>query len=132
MIDAKTRTQFTRYAVVGLTSNLVLYFVYLGLTMLGMGHKSAMTLVYIVGVTQTFYFNRNWSFRHDGHVSSALLRYVTTYALGYLFNLVVLMLLVDHWGWPHQWVQGVMIFILAALLFVMQRYWVFRSVTVSA
>lgn len=118
--------QLLRYSLVGLASNLVLYFFYLGLTMAGIGHKTAMTLLYAVGVMQTFYFNRGWSFGHDGRVSTAFVRYVTAYALGYVFNLAMLMLLVDQWGWPHQWVQGVMIFALAGMLFLMQRYWVFR------
>jgi putative flippase GtrA len=125
MIDTKILGQFLRYAVVGLASNLVLYFAYLALTVSGMGHKTAMSLLYAVGVLQTFYFNRAWSFEHDGPASATFLRYMTTYALGYVFNLAVLMLLVDQWGWPHQWVQGVMIFVLAGMLFLMQRYWVF-------
>jgi putative flippase GtrA len=123
----KWHIQLSRYAVVGLTSNAVGYLLYLLLTYAGMGHKTTMTLLYAVGVAQTFYFNRRWSFSHDGQVSSAFVRYLTAYALGYVFNLAVLMILVDRWGWPHQWVQGVMIFVLAGMLFLMQRYWVFRS-----
>lgn len=127
MSDARILVQFLRYAVVGLASNLVLYFAYLALTVSGMGHKTAMSLLYAVGVLQTFYFNRTWSFGHDGPSSATFLRYMTSYVLGYVFNLAVLMLLVDQWGWPHQWVQGVMIFILAGMLFMIQRYWVFTK-----
>ncbi len=58
--------QFIRYAVVGLISNVSLYLVYLALTSAGMGHKIAMTLLYVVGVSLTFLLNRNWSFRQNG------------------------------------------------------------------
>lgn len=122
----KWHIQFSRYALVGLASNTLGYLLYLLLTYSGMGHKTAMTLLYAVGVAQTFYFNRGWSFGHNGRATTAFMRYVTAYALGYVLNLAVLMLLVDQWGWPHQWVQGVMIFALAGMLFLMQRYWVFR------
>lgn len=123
----KWHIQLSRYAVVGLASNVAGYLLYLMLTHIGMGYKSAMSLLYAVGVVQTFYFNRSWSFGHDGMISLALLRYIAAYAFGYAFNLAALLLLVDRWGWPHQWVQGVMIFFLAGMLFLLQRYWVFRS-----
>lgn len=119
--------QLSRYALVGLASNLVGYLLYLLITQAGMGHKSAMTLLYAVGVAQTFYFNRVWSFGHDGRVLTSFVRYISAYALGYVFNLAMLLLLVDLWGWPHQWVQGAMTFVLAGMLFLMQRYWVFAA-----
>lgn len=121
-----TRWQLVRFAIVGVLSNAVLYLVYLWLTTLGMGHKSAMSLLYALGVGQTFLFNKRWTFRHDAAVHTALLRYVALYAAGYLFNLLMLMLLVDRAGFPHQWVQGGMILLLAVALFAGQKYWVFR------
>lgn len=123
----KWHIQLSRYAVVGIASNAVGYLLYLLLTYAGMGHKLAMSLLYAVGVAQTFYFNRKWSFGHNGVITVAFLRYVAAYAFGYAVNLGVLLLLVDSWGWAHQWVQGAMIFILAGMLFLLQRYWVFRS-----
>ncbi|MGQ9686807.1 MAG: GtrA family protein [Thiobacillaceae bacterium] len=125
MRNSRIQVQFLRYAMVGLGSNVALYLFYLGLTGTGIGHKTAMTLLYAVGVAQTFYFNRTWSFGHDGRVATSFVRYASAYAFGYVFNLVMLVLLVDRWGWPHQWVQGAMIFVLAGLLFLLQRYWVF-------
>lgn len=117
--------QLIKYGVVGVASNGVLYLLYLLLTYLGLGHKTAMTLLYVVGVLQTYFFNRNWTFSHGGHVGVSLARYVAAYGLGYLVNLVALMVLVDRLGLPHRWVQGGMIFAVAGLLFLLQRYWVF-------
>ena len=94
-----------------------------------MGHKTAMTLLYVVGVSLTFLFNRKWSFRHDGAASPAMLRYFAIYGFGYVLNFFVLLVLVDHLRLPHEIVQGVMIFALAVMLFLLQRYWVFRPET---
>lgn len=126
---AKSMWQLIRYASVGLVSNAVGYMLYLWLTYAGMGHKGTMSLLFGVGMAQTFYFNRVWTFGHDGKPESALVRYVTIYGLGYLFNLVILMMLVDHWGWPHQWVQAGAVFAIAAFLFLAQKLWVFAPVT---
>ena len=53
------------------------------------------------------------------------MRYILAYAAGYVLNLIVLLVLVDSWGFPHELVQGCMIVILAMLLFFLQRFWVF-------
>lgn len=122
---------FLRFAIVGLLSNAVLYLAYLGLTALGMGHKTAMSLLYVVGVLQTFLFNRRWTFRHGGRVPGSLVRYATTYLGGYLFNLAALLWLVDILRMPHAPVQGVLIFVVAGGIFLCQRYWVFPHVTAA-
>ena len=119
--------QFTRYSFVGLATNLVLYLLYLLLTEWGMGYKSAMSLLYALGVFTTFIFNRNWSFRDDGGLSITLFRYLVAYLSGYVINFSVLFLFVDMHGLSHQWVQGVMIFSLAIYLFLLQKFWVFRD-----
>ena len=121
------RSQFIRYLVVGLASNAVIYVGYLLLTQLGMGPKLAMSLLYGVGLLQTFVFNKKWSFRFEGAATPALVRYLVVYAVGYGVNFLAMMLLVDRAELPHQLVQGVMIFIVAIMLFSAQRYWVFPS-----
>lgn len=116
---------FIRYATVGVVSNLTGYVIYIALNLAGVGPKLAMTLTYGVGVLQTFLFNRRWSFRFNGTVGPALLRYIIAYGLGYLINFVALVWLVDRLGLSHVVVQGVMILIIATMLFLAQRYWVF-------
>ncbi len=125
MIAAATRRQFLRYASVGLVSNLLLYLAYLGLTILGLGHKTSMTLVYVLGVLSTFIVNRSWTFNHGGMAQAAFVRYVIAYLLGYLFNLGLLWFAVDRLHLPHQGVQAVVIVVVAVGLFLMHRYWVF-------
>ena len=122
---ADTRRQLFRYALVGIGSNVILYLVYLLLTSLGLGHKTAMTLVYLLGLVQTFIFNRQWTFEHRGAAQGALLRYLLVYLLGYLVNFAGLYALVDVAGFAHQLIQALMIMLVAALQFLLLRQWVF-------
>lgn len=117
--------QVVRFAIVGLLSNAVLFAMYLALTSAGLSHVPAMTLVYAIGVTQTFVANRNWTFGHAGSLRGPFARYVVTYLLGYLLNLLLLTALVDVMRLPHAWVQGALIFVVAAFVFVLQKHWVF-------
>jgi putative flippase GtrA len=130
MIDQRleaTAGEFARYAIVGIASNGVLFVFYLLLTGAGLEPKLAATIAYGAGVLQTFVFNRSWSFRHAGARGPALGRYIVAYASGYVLNMAVLATLVDGAGLPHQWVQGITILALAALLFLLQKFWVFRD-----
>jgi putative flippase GtrA len=121
------RVQFLRYAVVGLASNAVLYAIYIVLTRTGTEPKIAMTLLYLTGVAQTFVFNKRWSFRHSGMHGPAFARYCAAYLLGYVANFLGLVILVDRLGYPHQRVQAVMVVALAVMLFMLQKFWVFRD-----
>jgi len=122
-----TSRQFVRFATVGVTSNLALYLLYLVLTASGVGVKLAMTMLYIIGVALSFVFNKQWSFSHEGAHAPAFARYIAAYVLCYSLNLAGLMLFVDHLRLPHEIVQGVLILTLAAMLFLLQKSWVFRS-----
>ncbi len=124
--------QLLRYGIVGLMSNAIGYALYLGLTYFGIGPKLAMTLLYGVGVLQTFVFNKRWTFGHKGEYGPVFVRYCAAYGIGYIVNLLAFILLVDQGGLPHQLVQGVMIFVVAGLLFLAQKYWVFPATSTSA
>lgn len=117
--------QFMRYATIGLVSNTIGFLLYLGLTYAGIEYKLAMTLLYCVGVAQTFFFNKRWAFRYQGMSHTAFLRYIIAYVLGYMLNFGMLWLAVDQYHLPHQWVQAVAIIVVAFGLFVLLRYWVF-------
>ena len=128
---AALRREVFRYVMVGVLSNFGLYLGYLLLTFMGLGHKLAMSLLYAIGVLQTFALNKRWTFDHRGPSSPPLLRYVLVYALGYAINLAALVLLVDVAEAPHQVVQGVMIVAIAIAMFVLQKHWVFQPPVVA-
>ena len=123
----QTLTQIARYGVVGLASNAFGYGLYILLTYFGVGPKLAMTLLYIVGVLQTFVFNKKWSFSFSGEVAPALRRYAAVYATVYVINYFALTLLVDQAGLSHQWVMAGLVLFMALFLFLAQKFWVFRQ-----
>lgn len=119
--------QLIRYGLVGLASNAAIYLVYLFLTYLGMEAKSAMTLVYLIGASIGFVGNRNWTFAHRGGSSGAVLRYVLAHVFGYIVNFLILYIFVDRLGYAHQWVQAAAIIIVAGILFVIFKFFVFNE-----
>ena len=125
----RIHSQLFRYALVGLSSSLILYSLYLLITWLGVGHKTTMTLLYCLGTSLTFAFNKKWTFSHEGHISSTFIGYVSIYAMGYMLNFGALYLLVDKLGYSHELIQGVMVLLVALLLFLLQKKLVFNKNT---
>lgn len=125
MTQVMVPAQMLRFGVVGVVSNLLLFLFYLALTSAGLGHKLAMSLAYLAGVLQGFFLQRSWTFRHRGLVGRSLARYVVAYAVGFALNYTALIWLVDGLGFPHAWVQAAAVFCLAAVFFLLQKYWIF-------
>ena len=119
------RRQVVRYAVIGVLLNTTIYTVYLFLTSQGMAPRWAMTLTYGAGVCNGFMLNKRITFENDGPGLILFLRYVIAYAAGYLVNLIAILTFEDWWRLPHQFVQAAMIFTVAILLFILQKFWVF-------
>jgi putative flippase GtrA len=113
--------QLFRFALVGLASNLLLYLAYLVITALDMGHKTAMTVVYVTGVCLTFALNRQWTFSYHGPLVPAFGKYVVIYLAGYLVNWFGLFVLVDRLGFDHRAVQACMVILVALFMFFAQR-----------
>ena len=108
-------------------SNLVLFALYLILVKLGLNIKIAMSLCYGLGVINTFYFNKTWTFTYQGDNKRALLKYALLYLSGYIINLAVLFVLVDVHGFAHQLVQGATILFLAVYFFFASKIIVFNK-----
>lgn len=86
-----------------------------------------MTILFVIGTIQTFILNKCWTFGYQDVEKSIIAKYAIIYGGAYLTNLVALTFFVDYLGFSHEIVQGILIPLVAALLFMLQRYWVFRK-----
>jgi putative flippase GtrA len=120
--------QLIRYGLIGLTTNALIYLIYLGITYFGIPPKIAMTLVYIVGVFIGFFGNRKFTFLYRGNAAGSLARLILVHFFGYCLNYLILSVFVDNFGYNHQWVQIVAIVFVAAFLFTAFKYFVFRKI----
>lgn len=120
--------QMLRFGIAGVLTNLAGYAAYLGLTeVLGFAPKPTMTVLYLAGVLLSFMANRSWVFRHQGSSGGVFVRFLLAHALGYSTNWLMLWDLVDLRGYPHYLVQAAAIMVVAALMFVTMRWFVFRQ-----
>jgi len=117
--------QIASFSFVGLCSNLLGYGAYLLIVANGMDPKITVTLLYFIGVLASYFANKRLTFRCTRSILSSGIRYLSVYILGYLINLSLIALFVDGLGVPHQLVQGIAILVVAVVMFIMLRLFVF-------
>lgn len=125
MVLRDTLIRLIRYGVVGLTLNFAGYMLYLGLTWAGSGPKTTMTMLYAVGAIAGYFGHRKLAFSYNGRVLSSAVRYGIAHLCGYGLNFLLLYILVDRLGYPHQVIQAGSILIVAAFLFFCFNFLVF-------
>lgn len=119
--------QLVRYGLVGVVTNLSGYLIFVLVTSLGMEPKLAMTLLYLAGVGVGFWGSRSWTFRDRGSLLGSGLKYLGAHALGYLLNLTILLVFVDHFNYSSRLVQFIAVFVVAGFLFATFKYFVFMQ-----
>lgn len=123
--------QVVRYGVVGVLNNLLGYLIYLVVTWLWLEPKLAITLLYPVGAFTAYFGHAKYSFSYRGRTTHGLLRYIIAHLIGYGVNVLLLYVFSDRLHFPHQAVQAVAVFVVAGVLFLLFRFFVFSSPKVT-
>jgi putative flippase GtrA len=118
-------SQLAKFALVGVATNLVGYSLYLALVSFGADPKISMTTLYLMGSYVAFLSNRKFTFADNGSLSETGIRYFGAQFSGYMINLLILSLFVDHLGFAHHAVQAIAIIVVGIWLFWVMRLLVF-------
>ena len=119
--------QFLRYATVGGAANIMGYLLYFLFTQTGASPVVAISILYPIMISLSFVLNRRWSFASKRSWLVPAVKYVISYAACYGLNVGLLALFSGRLGFPHLAVQALAIPVIATLLFLAQRYWVFAG-----
>lgn len=114
-----------RFAVVGLTSNLLGYLLFVGLSLLGASAFAALTGSFLLSMVISYFGNRGFTFAHHGSWRSSAAKFLAVAAFAYGFNFGILWLFVQLWGMPQIVVQFFAVGAVALGTFTLMRLWVF-------
>lgn len=120
-------TQIIRYGVVGVMTNLLGYLIYLAVAWLWLEPKLAVTILYPIGAFTAYFGHAKYSFSYKGRTHVGVLRFFIAQSIGYGLNVALLYVFVDKFMLPHQLVQAGAMFVVAGILFLLLRYFVFSS-----
>jgi len=118
--------ELIRYAIVGVATNVFGFLLYVLFTELGISPVMTISIFYPIHIGTAFYLNKKWSFRHEGRISTSAVRFLMAYAGCYVLNVAMLKFFNDYLGYSHLIVQAAAVVIIALLLFLAQKLWVFR------
>lgn len=123
----KWSKEFIRYAFVGAATNVIMFLLYALFTTLGLSPVLTISIFYPINIGLAFYLNKKWSFNHNGRISTSAVRYLISYIGCYVLNVAALKYFNGYWGYSHFLVQAVAVVVIAPLLFVTQKLWIFRG-----
>ena len=130
-VPVSDRASAARFLVVGASNNAAMYGLFVVLSLVGVAAIPAATITYVLGMGVSFFFHRRWTFRHAGNPASAAVRFLVANAIGYGLNVALLWIFVTWLGLPQIPVQLVSVGVVAVLLFLLMRGWVFRAPVVE-
>jgi len=123
--------QLVRYGIVGMLVNGGAWLAFVAMVGMGLHHQVAAALMFALAVLVSYGLNRVWTFGFQGDLGRTFGSYLVVYFVAWILDVMVLWIGVDVMGWSHALVQGGAILGIAGLIFLGQRYWVFRQENVA-
>lgn len=111
--------KFSKYGVIGLGTNSLLYFLFIGLVMIGIHPVTTAGLCYILGLLLSYVLNRRWTFSSTNAHHHDLPRFLVAYGAGLATTLVTIVILI-RWL-PPSIAQIINIGITAVVIYTMLR-----------
>jgi putative flippase GtrA len=94
-------TQLVKFCIVGGSSTVIDFGIYNLLLGVGLSTLLALTVAFLAGVANSFYWNRRWTFRAtQGNQGKQISRFLAANGIGWLLNLTITTLalvLAAHW-----------------------------------
>ena len=122
-----TFLELTRFGVLGLKANAIYFALYLLLTIAGVHPVLAVIAVFSFGAIYSFWLNKTLVFRNAEVPGHQFIRYLCLYAVVGAINVAALHVAITDLGINHVLAQGVLVCVLALLLFLVQKHLIFRA-----
>ncbi|MGO4185780.1 GtrA family protein [Paenibacillus sp. MCAF9] len=116
-----------KFIVVGILNTIVGFSVfYLSLEVFHFNYLVSLVISHIIGVTNSYLWNKSWTFNIRYHSFSMVLKFGLTYLLTFIINSALLVLLVEIFKQNPVISQLFSMVITTAISFVGQKYWSFK------
>jgi putative flippase GtrA len=119
---------FILYAKNGVIVNLIGYFFFILMTTFSFDPITTISITYPFGIMLSFFFHNRYTFNkvHTNRLLS-ILKYLFVYFIGYLINLIILIIFHNKLLFPHEVVQIFSIVVISLVLFTLNRKFVFKQ-----
>jgi len=119
--------QFVKYGVVGISNTLLTAAIIW--IMMKVCHSSdyvSNIIGYIVGLINSFIWNRRWTFENNSQLSKTAFKFIITFAISYLLQLGNLYLLLNYTTFDAYFCQLTSIVVYTSVNFILNKYYTFK------
>jgi len=120
--------QFIKFGLVGVTNTLITAFV-IWILLKGFHYSDYISnfIGYIIGLTNSFIWNRKWTFESKTKLSVTIFKFIVTFAISYLFQLGNLYLLLHFTSIDPYICQLISIVVYTCINFALNKYYTFKN-----
>lgn len=128
MKNSKSAIQFVKFAIIGISNTLLTAItIWVALKVFGFSDYFSNIIGYIVGLINSFIWNRKWTFKSSSKVRDTLFKFIVTFAVSYLFQLGNLYLLLNFTYIDPFLCQLLSIGVYTCFNFVLNKYYTFKN-----
>jgi putative flippase GtrA len=122
----------TRFCTVGMGNTLIDFTVFFLLVSIGIPYLVAQILAYLAGMTNSYIWNRLWTFQMKQRVNlQEMARFVLINLASLTIAFLILSYIYEVRGMPLFWSKGIATASGMLVTFIGSRYWVFKVITAN-
>lgn len=118
--------QLTVYFLTGVLVNGLGFLVFCLFVELGINSKLSMSILYVAGVVGSYVGNKNIGFKNKEGYLTGFVKFFFVYIVAYCINLFAHIYFVDFLDCSPYFVQGIMLMVISAFVFISLKLFVFR------
>lgn len=118
--------QISKFIFVGILNTIAGYGAYFILLYLNFYYIFALLISHIIGVTNSFIWNKKWTFRSEGNARREGIKFFSVYGITFMINLFILTFFVEGLKLTPQIGQVVALGICTMISFFGHKYWSFK------
>ncbi|TWD97406.1 putative flippase GtrA [Neobacillus bataviensis] len=116
-----------KFGLVGVVNTLISIGCYILFVKLGMHYIVANIISYLIGLVNSYYWNKRWVFKNKENHLSVFVKFVIVNLVVLSFNTLCLFLFVHKWGFNQYLSQLVATALGMGINFILNKKWTFES-----
>lgn len=128
MSQNKSFIQLIKFGIVGISNTLLTAItIWILLKVLHFNDYSSNIIGYIIGLVNSFIWNRKWTFASTAKVKDTIFKFILTFVISYLIQLGNLYLLIDYTEIDSYICQLISIVVYTVINFTLNKYYTFKK-----
>lgn len=123
--------QAFRFGIVGILNTIVGFVFYILFINFNFHYIIALFFSHVIGVTNSFFWNKFWTFKSKQKSLKELFRFITVYAITFLLNIVILFFLVEKMYFDKKLSQLISLSLITIISFCGHKYWSFKNYRIN-